>query len=345
MVKQNKNIMVLGGAGFIGSHLCERLVNAGQNVICVDNFMSSSPQNINHLIKAMNFELIKHDLAEKLDNLEEIEDLSKFQINVYGIQEIYNLACPTSVKNFEEYKIHTIEANSEVMKHALDIAVKYKAKFMQFSSSVIYGDVPKSTVKKPVYVKEDYRGAMDHMEPRSCYDQGKKYAETIVDVYHDEFDLDTKIVRIFRTYGPRMLLDDGQMIPDFIINALDNKKMEIYGDKNFITSLCYVSDVVEGAIKVMDSPINEPVNMGGTQVNKLADVADQIKELTGSSSNVIFKDRLLFMRELGYPDISKIKKAIGWFPIVSLEEGLKRTIEYTKAYKSLVAFKGDKSAK
>ncbi len=215
---------------------------------------------------------------------------------------------------------------------------------MQFSSSVVYGDVPKSTAQKPYYVKERYRGAMDHLEPRSCYDQGKKYAETIVDVYHDKFNLDTKIVRIFRTYGPRMLLNDGQMIPDFIVNALDNKDMEIYGDKNFITSLCFVSDIVEGVIKVMDSPINEPVNMGGTQVNKLVDVAQKIKELTGSSSNIIFKDRLLFMRELGYPDISKIKKTIGWFPIVSLDDGLKRTIEYTKAYKSLVAYEASEKA-
>jgi len=276
-----------------------------------------------------------------LDNLEELEDVAKFQINVYGIQEIYNLACPTSVKNFEKHKIPTIEANSVVMKNALDLAVKYKSKFMQFSSSVVYGDVPKSTLNKPIYVEEDYRGQMDHLEPRSCYDQGKKYAETIVDVYHDQFNIDTKIVRIFRTYGPRMLLQDGQMIPDFIVNALENKNLEIFGDEKFITSLCYVSDIVEGVIKLMDSPINEAVNMGGTQVHKLYDVANKIIELTESSSSVKFKDRLLFMRELGYPDISKIKKAIGWFPIVSLEDGLKRTIEFTKASKSLVRFKKD----
>ncbi len=339
MVKQNKNILVLGGAGFIGSHLCDRLVNSGQNVICVDNFVSSNQENINHLLQEFNFELIKHDLAEPLDNLEELEDVSKFQINVYGIQEIYNLACPTSVKNFEKHKIQTIEANSVVMKNSLDLAVKYKAKFMQFSSSVVYGDVPKSTLNKPIYVEEKYRGAMDHLEPRSCYDQGKKYAETIVDVYHDQFNIDTKVVRIFRTYGPRMLLQDGQMIPDFIVNALENKNLEIFGDEKFITSLCYVSDIVEGVIKLMDSPMNEPVNMGGTQVHKLMDVSNEIVKLTESSSSVKFKERLLFMRELGYPDISKIKKAIGWFPIVSLEDGLKRTIEFTKASKSLVRFK------
>jgi len=338
MVKKNKNILVLGGGGFIGSHLCERLVNEGQNVICVDNFCSSSPQNIKHVLKASNFELIKHDLVKPLSKLEEIEDVAKFQINVYGIQEIYNLACPTSVKNFEKHKIQTIKANSVVMTNSLDLAVKYKAKYMQFSSSVIYGDVPKSTPKKPSFVKEDYRGAIDHLEPRACYDQGKKYAETIVDVYHDQFKLDTKMVRIFRTYGPRMLLRDGQMIPDFILNALDNKNLEIFGDENFITSLCYVSDIVEGVIKLMASAINDPVNMGGTQVHKLVDVANKIKELTGSSSNVVFKERLLFMRELGYPDISRVKSEMGWFPIVSLEDGLKRTIEYTKAHKALLTF-------
>jgi len=344
MVKQNKNILVLGGAGFIGSHLCERLVNAGQNVICVDNFITSNPQNINHLLQELNFELIKHDLSESLENLESIEDLSKFQIDVYGIQEIYNLACPTSVKNFEQHKIQTLKANSQVMIHALEIARKYQAKFMHFSSSVIYGDVEKSTLENPVYIKENYRGIMDHLEPRSCYDQGKKYAETIVDVYHDKFDLDTKIIRVFRTYGPRMLLNDGQMIPDFIVNALDNKNLEIFGDENFITSLCYVSDIVEGAIKLMDSPVNEPVNMGGTEVHRLADVAKKIKELTDSSSNIVFKKSLLFMRELGYPDISKVKDSIGWFPIVSLENGLKRTIEYTKAHKSLVRFQSNEQS-
>ncbi|HUT21858.1 MAG TPA: NAD-dependent epimerase/dehydratase family protein [Candidatus Bipolaricaulota bacterium] len=338
MAKQSKNILVLGGAGFIGSYLCERLVKAGFNVICVDNFSSSSQLNINHLLQESNFELIKHDMAEPLLDLEEIEDVAKFQINVYGIQEIYNLACPTSVKNFEAHQIQTILANTIAVKNALDLAVKYKAKFMQFSSSVIYGDVPKSTIGKPNFIKEDYRGLIDHLEPRACYDQGKKYAETIVDVYHRQFDLDTKIVRIFRTFGPRMLLKDGQMIPDFIINALDNKDLEIFGDENFITSICYVSDIVEGAVTLMDSPLNDPVNMGGTTVHKLVDVANKIKELTNSSSNIVFKESLLFMRELGYPDIGRIKKAIGWFPIVSLEDGLNRTIEYTKAHKNLVNF-------
>lgn len=341
MAKQNKNILVLGGAGFIGSHLCERLVEAGQNVICIDNFITSSPENINHLLQEFNFELIKHDLAEPLANLEEIDDLAQFQIPIYGIQEIYNLACPTSVKNFEKHKIQTIEANTVVMKNALDIAVKHKSKFLHMSSSVVYGDVQKSTLKKPIYIKEDYRGEMDHLEPRSCYDQGKKYSETIVDVYHDQFNIDTKMARIFRTYGPRMLLKDGQMIPDFIFNALDGKNLEIFGDEGFITSLCYVSDTVEGMIKLMDSPINDPVNLGGTQVHRLVDVANEIIKLIDTKSKVNFKEPLLFMRELGYPDISKVKDGIGWFPIVSLEDGLKRTIEYTKARKSLVEFQSN----
>ncbi|MFZ5365541.1 MAG: NAD-dependent epimerase/dehydratase family protein [Patescibacteria group bacterium] len=343
MAKQNKNILVLGGGGFIGSHLCERLVNSGQNVICVDNFSTADPENIKHLLQEMNFELIRHDIAEPLPELESLADVSKFKIDVFGIQEIYNLACPTSVKNFENLKVETILANTSGVKNALDLAVKYKAKIVHASSSVVYGEVPKSTIKKPIYIKEDYRGQMDQLDPRACYDLGKSYAETIVSVYHEKFNLDTKMVRIFRTYGPRMPLNDGQMIPDFISNALDNKDLTVFGDENFITSLCYVSDIVEGMIKLMDSPINDPVNMGGTVVHRLSDVADSIIKMTDSSSQIVFKEKLLFMRELGYPDISAIKNAIGWFPIIDINEGLKRTIEYTKAHKSLVAFTADQA--
>lgn len=325
-----KNILVLGGAGFLGGHLCERLLLSGANVICIDNFSTSGENNINHLLRQPRFEFIKHDLAEKID-LESIPDLAKFKVNVFGIQEIYNLACPTSVKNFEKLKKETVLANSTVLINGLELAVKYKAKFMHFSSSVVYGEV-----KRGKYIAEDYRGVSDMLDPRACYDEGKRYAESIVETYREKHKLDTKIVRVFRTYGPRMLLNDGQMIPDFIVNALDNKDLVIFGTNKFQTSLCYASDIIEGCIKLMDSGVSDPVNFGNPEVYKIEDVAEKIIELTGSTSKIVFDEAKLFMRELALPDISKAKEAIGWFPIVSLEEGLKKTIDYTRAHKDLL---------
>jgi len=328
---ENKNILVIGGAGFIGSLLCERLVSKN-NVICLDNFSSSAEKNINHLLQIPRFEFINHDISSPID-LEKIPDLAKFKINVFGIAEVYNLACPTSVKNFEKLRIKTVEASTRGLMNALDLAVKYKAKFMQFSSSVVYGESPRDE-----YVPESYRGVYDMMDPRACYDEGKRYGESVVDSYRLAFKLDTKIVRIFRTYGPRMLLDDGQMMPDFILNALDNKDLVIYGNEDFRTSLCYVSDVVEGCIKVMDSNVNEPINLGNTEVYKLADVAQKIIELTGSAGTVRFEKAKLFMRELALPDITFAKDNFGWFPIVTLTEGLQKTIDFTRAHKDLLSF-------
>lgn len=329
-----KNILVLGGAGFLGGHLCERLL-MGANVICLDNFVTSRQNNINHLLRLPNFEFINADITQPLD-LEKFGELNKFQVGVFGVQEIYNLACPMSVKNFEKFKIQTIKANTQGVINALELAVKYKAKFLQFSSSVVYGETPRGE-----FVAEDYRGLSDMLESRACYDEGKRYAETAVDTYRQVYNLDTKIARVFRTYGPRMLLADGQMIPDFILNALDNKDLVIYGEKDFRTSLCYISDIVEGCIRLMESDIKEPVNLGGTDVYKIADVAKKIVELIGSHSKIKFQEEQLFMRELALPDITKIKQAIGWFPIVTLEEGLKKTIEYTRAHKDLLTFSTD----
>ncbi len=330
-MSENKNVLVIGGAGFIGSLLCERLVSKC-NVICLDNFSSSAEKNINHLLRLPRFEFINHDISTPID-LEKVSDLTKFKINVFGISEIYNLACPTSVKNFEKLRIKTVEASTKGLINALELALKYKAKFMQFSSSVVYGETPRDE-----FITEDYRGVYDMMDPRACYDEGKRYGESVVDTYRLVHGLDTKIVRIFRTYGPRMLLDDGQMMPDFILAALENKDLIIYGHEDFRTSLCYVSDVVEGCIKIMDSNINQPVNLGNTEVFKLADVAQKIIELTGSTGKVRFETAKLFMRELALPDITFAKDNFGWFPIVTPEEGLQKTIDFTRAHKDLLSF-------
>ncbi|MFA6536832.1 MAG: GDP-mannose 4,6-dehydratase [Patescibacteria group bacterium] len=330
-MNERKNILVMGGAGFIGSQLCERLLS-DNNVICVDNFITSGQSNISHLLRFPNFKFINADVNEKLD-LEKMTDLDNFQIKVFGIQEIYNMACPTSVNNFDRLKRETILTNTIGLINALDLAVKYKAKFLQASSSVVYGEVGRGE-----YVDEKYVGKVDLLDVRACYDEGKRYAESIVSTYANIFNLETKIVRIFRTYGPKMLLDDGQMIPDFILNAIDNKDLVIYGNKDFQTSLCFVSDIIEGCINIMNSKINEPVNLGSTDVFKLVDVAQAIIDIVGSKSKIEFAESKTFMRELCLPNITKVREAIGWLPVVGLEDGLRKTIEFTQAHKELLNF-------
>lgn len=325
---------VFGGAGFIGSHLCEKLLSQGYQVICIDNFISSGQNNISHLLRLPNFKFIKHDITQPLD-LAAQSELAKFQIPVFGITEIYNLACPTSIKNFEHLKMETALTNCLGTLNTLELAVKYKAKYMHFSSQVVYGNFEKGD-----FVGEDFKtSTSDQLDPRACYDEGKRYAETLVDVYRQTKNLDTKIVRIFRTYGPRMLLNDGQMIPDFIVNALEGKDLTVHGDETFESSLIYVSDVVEGAIKLMQSANNGPFNIGSPNVYKIVDIAQKIIDMTNSQSKVVFGEKFLFLREGAFPDINRAKDEIGWFPLVTIEDGLQKTIEYTQAHKDLLVFR------
>lgn len=329
-VFKRKNIIVLGGAGFIGSHLCDDLVKK-HNVICIDNFVSGSQFNINHLLPNPNFVFIRNDLYLPID-LDRLPELAKFNLNVAGVQEIYNLACPTSAKDFDKYKIDTLMANSYLMKNSLDLAVRYRAKYLFASSAVVYG--PRRAGKE--FFTETDLGEVNFMSPRACYDEGKRFAESMVATYRDVYHLETKIGRVFRTYGPKMKLFDGQMIPDFIINAIDNKDLVIYGDETFSTGLVYVSEVVDAMIKLMESDCREPVNIGGMDEYRIIDVAGKIIEMTGSRSKIVFADQLLFMTPLGMPDISRAKEKLGWFPVVLLKEGLQRTIDYTKANKILI---------
>jgi len=332
--EKEKIAAVFGGAGFIGSHLCERLLEEGYNVICVDNFISSGQNNISHLLRLPKFEFIKHDITKPLD-LEKKSDLDKFQVNVFGLSEVYNLACPTSIKNFEKLKMETALTNFMGTKNTLDIALKYKSKYMYFSSQVVYGNFEKGD-----FVNEEFfDGVTNQLDPRACYDEGKRFAETLVDVYRDTQKLDTKIVRIFRTYGPRMLLGDGQMIPDFIVNAIEGKPLVLHGSDDFRTSLVYVSDVVEGCMKLMYSESNGPFNIGNPDIHKIKDVAEKILNLTESKSGLTKGEDLLFLREGAFPDITRAKEDIGWFPLITLEDGLRKTIDYTKAHKNLLVFR------
>ncbi len=328
---EKKNVLVTGGAGFIGSHLCEELMKTSK-VICVDNFVSGNQSNIDHLLRLPDFEFINHDITEPLD-LEKMPELDKFRIKFQGIQEIYNLACPTSPKDFEKYKKATILANTVGITNLLEVAVKYKAKFLQASSSVVYG----GRVDDNFHFSEDYVGTLDQLSPRACYDEGKKYAESIVSTYGDIYDLDIKIARIFRTYGPRTGLHRGEMVPDFIVNALEDKNLVIYGDDKFATALCFVSDIVDGLVRMMaaDKGLGA-VNLGSDVDVRLTDVCEKVIEMSESKSKVVFDKPLLFMTPLGLPDLTKAKDKLGWIPIVTLEQGLQRTIDFAKAHKVLL---------
>ncbi|MCC6639017.1 NAD-dependent epimerase/dehydratase family protein [Candidatus Falkowbacteria bacterium] len=325
-----KNVLVLGGAGFIGSHLCDDLVKIA-NVICVDSFISSDPLNIEHLLALPNFEFIRADINDVLD-LENIPELEKFDIKFHGLQEVYNLAVPTSPKNFNQFKAETAITNTQGTINALNIALKYRSKFLQFSSSVVYG----MPTTRGVYVEETSFFPVDPLSPNGVYDEGKRVADTLVMTYREKYNLDAKIIRIFRTYGPRMPLFEGHMIPDFIVNALNGEPLVIFGSEQFETSLVYVDDVISACHKVMMSPHAGPYNVGNPLSYKLADVAKKIITMTQSTSKIEYQGALQFMRELALPNISKIKKEIDWFPVMTLDKGLEKTIEYTRAHKILV---------
>lgn len=335
MVKQaifeKKNVLVTGGGGFIGSHLCDELVKDAK-VICIDNFITSQRSNIEHLLQNPNFIFINLDISKPFD-LETMPELDRFRVKFQGVQEIYHLACPTSPKKFEPLRVDTMDANSLGTKNILEIAKQYNAKFLLASSSVVYGPrIP----EKPTF-HEGYVGLVDQTSPRAVYDLGKKFSEAETITYHDVHGIRTRIARIFRTYGPRMVLHDGHMIPDFILSALRNEQMVIYGDESFQTSLTYVSDIVDGLTKLMDAREDHLiVNLGSDQDIPLVNVADKIIKMTNSQSQVKFEPPLLFMTPLGLPNISQAKDLLGWIPVVTLERGLQLTVDYAKAVHALI---------
>jgi len=324
-------VLITGGAGFIGSHLCEALLKEAK-IICMDDLSGADIGSIEHLLKEPDFVFIKQDVSAPFE-FSQWPELKRFKVQFQGVQEIYHLACPTAPKEFEQSRVQILRANSLATLNVLEIARQWHSKLLFTSSSVVYG----ASSGDNRYIAEDEYGTVNHLSPHSSYDEGKRFAETAVRTFNEVYGLDTRLARVFRTYGERVRLGIGEMIPDFVLAALAGKTITIYGDKNFTTSLCYISDMADGLIKLMNTDRDPgPLNLGSDEQHNLADVARQIIAMTGSSSKVVFKDPLLFMRPQPLPDISRAKEELGWFPVVALKDGLGRMIEYTRATKHLL---------
>lgn len=304
-----KTILVTGGAGFIGSHLCGKLIGTGNRVICVDNFFSGREENIVNLRESDRFTLIKHDIIEPLTIPEEIN-------------EIYNLACIASPVGYQNKPVETLMVCSAGVKNLLDLALEKKAKFLQTSTSEVYGD-PKEHPQR-----ETYWGNVNPNGIRSCYDGGKRFAESLIFTYHRLYKLDTKVVRIFNTYGPNMYPGDGRVVSNFISEALSGKDLLIHGDGTQTRSFCYVSDMVAGLILMMGSREAGPINLGNPGEFTILELANIIKKITSSTSSIVYIERPADDPTLRRPDISLAMSLLHWQPQVSLEEGLRLSLPY-----------------
>ena len=306
-----KRILITGGAGFIGSHLCERLLNDGNEVICLDNYFTGSKQNIIHLLDNHNFEVIRHDII----------------LPIYlEVDEIYNLACPASPVHYKYNGIKTIKTSVMGAINTLGLAKRTRSKILQASTSEVYGD-PKVHPQP-----ESYWGNVNVLGPRACYDEGKRCAETLFMNYYVQNNVRIKIARIFNTYGPRMSSNDGRVISNFIIQALKGKDITIFGDGSHTRSFQYVDDLIEGMIKLMDMPdsFTGPVNLGNPVEITVRDLADKIIKMTGSGSRIKYLPLPEDDPKQRKPDISLAIKELYWKPVVDLESGLQKTIEYFK---------------
>ena len=311
-----KRILITGGAGFIGSHLCERLLKEGNEVISVDNYFTGAKSNIVHLLDNPYFELIRHDVT------------MPFFIEV---DEIYNMACPASPIHYQYNAIKTIKTSVMGAINILGLAKRIKAKILQASTSEVYGD-PKIHPQP-----ETYWGNVNPIGPRSCYDEGKRCAESLFVNYHEQNNVRIKIARIFNTYGPRMHPNDGRVVSNFIVQALNGKDITIYGDGSQTRSFQYVDDLVNGMIKLMETPdsITGPINIGNPDEFSIKELADKVIEITGSKSKITFDPLPADDPTQRKPDISKAKEILKWEPNIKLEEGLVKTIEYFKKTLSL----------
>ena len=304
-----KKILVTGGAGFLGSHLCESLLNAGDEVLCVDNYFTGNKTNILHLLDNPRFELMRHDVT--------------FPLYV-EVDEIYNLACPASPIHYQHDPVQTTKTSVHGAINMLGLAKRVGAKILQASTSEVYGD---PSVHPQA---EDYWGNVNPIGIRSCYDEGKRCAETLFFDYHRQHDLRIKVMRIFNTYGPRMHPDDGRVVSNFIVQAIKGNDITIYGDGSQTRSFCYVDDLVAGMIKLMNSPDNVtgPINIGNPNEFTILELATIVKSMVDSKSKIILQDLPSDDPKQRQPDISLAKKTLNWEPKIELEEGLSRTINY-----------------
>ena len=304
-----KRILVTGGAGFLGSHLCERLLADGHEVLCVDNYFTGRRQNVAHLLDDRRFELMRHDVTMPL---------------FVEVDEIYNLACPASPIHYQFDPVQTTKTSVHGAINMLGLAKRVKAKIFQASTSEVYGDP--EIHPQP----ESYRGAVNPIGPRACYDEGKRCAETLFFDYHRQHKLRIKVARIFNTYGPRMHPNDGRVVSNFVVQALKGEPITIYGDGQQTRSFCYADDLVEGFVRLMDTPdeVTGPMNLGNPGEFTIRELAEKVIELTGSKSKMVRKPLPADDPMQRKPDISFARKTIGWEPRIQLEAGLRRTIAY-----------------
>ena len=304
-----KRVLVTGGAGFVGSHLCERLVARGDDVLCVDNYFTGRKDNIAHLLGLPNFEAMRHDVTVPLS---------------VEVDEIYNLACPASPVHYQDDPVQTTRTSVLGALNMLELARRLKAKVLQASTSEVYGD---PTVHPQT---EDYRGNVSTIGPRACYDEGKRCAETLFFDFHRQSGVRIKVARIFNTYGPRMHPDDGRVVSNFILQALRGEDITLYGDGQQTRSFCFVDDLVEGLLRLMDSPdaVTGPINLGNIHEIRVRELAEEVLGLTGSASSLVFRPLPQDDPMQRCPDITRARATLGWEPRVSLREGLSRTVAY-----------------
>jgi UDP-glucuronate decarboxylase len=307
-----KRILVTGGAGFLGSHLCERLVAAGHEVLCVDNYFTGRRANVAHLLEAPNFELMRHDVT--------------FPLYV-EVDEIYNLACPASPIHYQYDPVQTTKTSVHGAINMLGLAKRTRARMLQASTSEVYGD---PTMHPQT---EEYWGNVNPIGPRSCYDEGKRCAETLCFDYHRQHGVKIKVVRIFNTYGPRMHPNDGRVVSNFIVQALRGEPITLYGDGSQTRAFCYVDDLIEGVIRMMASPddITGPINLGNPGEFTIRRLAEMVIEITGSRSGLIHHELPENDPAQRRPDIARARAMLDWQPTIALEEGLRRTIAYFEA--------------
>ena len=303
-----KRILVTGGAGFLGSHLCDRLIESGADVICLDNFFTGSKRNVSHLLPNPRFEIVRHDLVLPI---------------MLEVDQIYNFACPASPVHYQFNPVKTVKTNVMGTINMLGLAKRVRARILQASTSEVYGDPKEHPQREP------YWGHVNPIGPRSCYDEGKRVAETLMMDYHRQNGVDIRIVRIFNTYGPRMAVNDGRVVSNFIVQALRNRQITIYGDGSQTRSFCYVSDLIDGVWRMMNTEgFTGPVNVGNPDEFTIRELAELVVELTGSRSEIVRRPLPQDDPVQRQPDIALAMEKLGWAPKVPLREGLGPTIEY-----------------